>query len=577
MACGTGKTYTALQIGEALAGKGGRVLLLVPSLSLMSQTIREWSIDSVIPLRSFAVCSDAEVGVRKARDGDVADIDVHDLEIPATTSGVTLAAKAKSDDPDRMTAVFSTYQSIQVIHEAQKSFGLPDFNLIVCDEAHRTTGVTLAGEDESNFVRVHDAAYIKGDKRLYMTATPRIFGDAVKQTAENVDAILCSMDDPKLFGETLFTRNFSWAVQNGLLTDYKVIVLAVDEASVSATLQKRLSDQQSELVLDDATKIVGCYKALTKADLRPDVASDTGPMRKALAFAKDIKRSKLVMAEFARVATEWRASIDPEVSETIPPLTCEVKHVDGTFSAHARNHLLSWLKEDTGDGGPCRILTNARCLSEGVDVPALDAILFLHPRKSQIDVVQSVGRVMRRAEGKKMGYVILPVGVPAGVEPEKALDDNEKYRVVWQILNALRAHDDRLDATINKIELGVDPDDRIEIIAVSNSLPNRSQASRTGIDIGSGGGAGDFDFDGGNAGSGGGGGEQLAFTFDEFAKAILARIVKSAAPAPIGRTGRRMSAALPRYTSLASKPLWKRLEARSVRPLRRSSRKFAMI
>jgi len=528
MACGTGKTYTALHIAEQMVGKGGRVLFLVPSLSLMSQSIREWSIDANVPLRSFAVCSDSQVGVRKAADGDVADIDVHDLEIPATTHGATIAAKATPAAPDAMTVVFSTYQSIQAVSAAQLSYGLPEFDLIICDEAHRTTGVKLADEEESNFIRVHDAAYIRGKKRLYMTATPRIFGDAVKKTADEADAVLCSMDDPAMFGETLFTRNFSWAVQNGLLTDYKVIVLAVDEEAVSAGVQRLLADENSELKLDDATKIVGCYKALTKADLKPDVAGDTGPMRRALAFAKDIKRSKLVEAEFARVAKEWRETLDDEVAATIPPLAVNIKHVDGQFSAHARNERLAWLKDTAPDADTCRILTNARCLSEGVDVPALDAILFLHPRKSQIDVVQSVGRVMRRAEGKKMGYVILPVAVPAGKAPEEALDDNEKYRVVWQILNALRAHDDRLDATINKIDLGVDPGDRIEIIAVTNEMPTRAEPKKTGIDVGAGGGAGDTEpgDDLPQPPRGGGDNTQLGFQFDEFAKAILARIVK---------------------------------------------------
>ncbi len=528
MACGTGKTYTALHIAEQMVGKGGRILFLVPSLSLMSQSIREWSIDANIPLRCFAVCSDSQVGVQKAADGDVADIDVHDLEIPATTNGSTIAARATSAAPEAMTVVFSTYQSIQAVSAAQLKYGLPDFDLIVCDEAHRTTGVKLANEEESNFIRVHDAAYIRGKKRIYMTATPRIFGDAVKKTADEADAVLCSMDDANLFGETLFTRNFSWAVQNGLLTDYKVIVLAVDEEAVSAGVQRLLADENSELKLDDATKIVGCYKALTKADLRPDVAGDTGPMRRALAFAKDIKRSKMVAAEFARVAKEWRETLDDEVAATIPPLDIEIKHVDGQFSAHARNERLAWLKDTAAETETCRILTNARCLSEGVDVPALDAILFLHPRKSQIDVVQSVGRVMRRAEGKKMGYVILPVAVPAGKAPEEALDDNEKYRVVWQILNALRAHDDRLDATINKIDLGVDPGDRIEIIAVTNEMPTRAEQKKPGIDLGSGGGGGDTEPGDGRPTPprGKGGNTQMGFQFDEFAKAIMARIVK---------------------------------------------------
>lgn len=523
MACGTGKTFVAMKIAEKMAGKGKRVLFLVPSLFLMSQTIKAWSIDSDVRLRSFAVCSDQGVGIRRAKAEDLGDTDVHDLEIPATTRGVMLAARAKADDPERMTVVFSTYQSLQAINDAQTNYGLPAFDLIVCDEAHRTTGATVAGDDESSFVRVHDPVYIKGAKRLYMTATPRIFSDAVRQVARDVDAVLCSMDDPAQYGETLHTLSFSTAVRRGLLTDYKVVVLAVDEASVSASIQKRLSDEDSQLVLDDATKIVGCYKALTKVDLRPDVAGDTGPMRRAVAFARDIKRSKLVAEEFSRVVADWRAALIPEVADEIPDLFCELRHVDGTFSDGRRKEAIAWLEESIGEDGPCRILTNARCLSEGVDVPALDAILFLHPRKSQIDVVQAVGRVMRRAEGKKMGYVILPVGVPAGIEPEKALDDNEKYKVVWQILNALRAHDDRLDATINKIDLGVDPGDRIEVIAVSNEFPLKSQPVATGLDLG-GGEAVDGDRDQEPRVPGGGG--QIDFGFDEFAKAILARIVK---------------------------------------------------
>lgn len=523
MACGTGKTFTALKIAEHTVGAGGRVLYLVPSLALMSQTIREWSIDTGIPLRSFAVCSDRQVGVRKAKNDDLADIDVHDLEIPATTFAPALAGRANVEAPDRLTVVFSTYQSIQAISEAQKGYGLPEFDLIVCDEAHRTTGVTLEGDDESNFVRVHDQSYIAGKKRLYMTATPRIYGEGVRNTATEVGAEICSMDDPALYGETLFTRNFSWAVQNGLLTDYKVIVLAVDEAAISASVQTRLSDANSELVLDDATKIIGCYRALTKADVLDEVSGDANPMHRALAFTKDIKSSKLFASEFARVVAEWRGFVDADAADSVlPPLRCEVDHVDGTFDAGARGQRLSWLKAETGDDDLCRILSNARCLSEGVDVPALDAIMFLHPRKSQIDVVQSVGRVMRRAEGKRMGYVILPVGVPAGVSPEEALDNNEKYRVVWQILNALRAHDDRLDATINKIDLGGDAGDRIEIVAVSNSLPTKSTSGPTGLGLGAGGtGSDDDDREGSPAGQ-----TQTAFQFDDFARAVLSRIVK---------------------------------------------------
>ncbi|MCC4234852.1 DEAD/DEAH box helicase family protein [Sphingobium soli] len=522
MACGTGKTFTGLKIAEDLAGPGKFVLFLVPSLALMSQTVREWSLDTTTPLRAFAVCSDAQVGKRNKGNDDIGDIDVHDLAHPATTDPAKLANKAKAPAPDEMTVVFSTYQSIQVISNAQKQHGFPEFDLIICDEAHRTTGATLEGEDESNFVRIHNQDFIAGKKRLYMTATPRIFGDAVRSKAKEVSAELCSMDDPALYGETLFQRGFGWAVQNDLLTDYKVIVLAVDEAMVSTSIQNRLKDEDNALKLDDATKIVGCYKALTKADLAADVATDTGHMRRALAFCKDIASSKLVRDEFSAVVEEYLASAASGDEE--PPLGCEVHHVDGTFNAKTRTRELEWLKAEHEDHS-CRILSNARCLSEGVDVPALDAIMFLHPRKSQIDVVQSVGRVMRRAPGKKMGYVILPVGIPAGVAPEEALNNNEKYKVVWQILNALRAHDERFDATINKMDLGVDVSGQIEVIAVSDKLPTKAKKKAGGIGIGQGGGSTDSgDRDGSSEPTGGE--DQLAFSLDEFTTAIRAKIVK---------------------------------------------------
>jgi len=528
MACGTGKTFTGLKIAEDMVGAGGHVLVLLPSLALVNQTIREWTIDSQTPLRSYAVCSDTQVGKRRKSSDDVAEVELHDLDYPATTNGAKLASRSSHPAPDRMTVVFSTYQSIQVISEAQKLHGFPEFDLIICDEAHRTTGATLAGEDESKFVKIHDADYIAGKKRLYMTATPRVFGEAAKAKADEVSAKLVDMNDASLFGEDLFIRGFGWAVENDLLTDYKVIVLAVDEAMVSAGVQKRLMDSDSSLVLDDATKIIGCYKALVKSGMSQEVLTDPQPMQRALAFAKDIKSSKLIQAEFHKVVDEYLASDEgQETLGDIEPLSVDLQHVDGTMGAKERAAKLDWLKENHGDA-VCRILTNARCLSEGVDVPALDAVLFMHPRKSQIDVVQSVGRVMRRAPGKNMGYVILPIGVPAGLTPEQALNDNERYRVVWQILNALRSHDERFDAQLNQADLGVDISHKIEVIAVSNKLPAEKKVAQKSADIGS--------------GSAGGGDDergtgdskvreeqtpfQTAFVFDEFSRAIMAKIVK---------------------------------------------------
>jgi len=463
MACGTGKTFTSLRIAEKIAGVGKTVLYMVPSLALMSQTIREWKNDAEEDFIAFSACSDDKVGKRKPSDDNIV-VNLHDLAFPASTDARKLSDQVTNVDKEKMTVIFSTYHSIEVISKSQYEYGLDEFDLIICDEAHRTTGATLVGEDESNFVKIHSNDNVKGKKRLYMTATPRIYGETAKSRVDQGQVNLASMDDENIYGKNLFHRGFGWAVDNNLLTDYKVVVLMMDEQIVSDRVQKNLTEG-SELELDDATKMVGCYKALAKIGMNTDrvrKTEDTKPMKRALAFCQNIKSSQMFSSEFSNVVNEYIAN--EKISEEYKTdLQVELFHVDGTFNAEQRNEKLGWLK-DKLDENICRVLTNARCLSEGVDVPALDAIMFLHPRKSQIDVVQSVGRVMRKAEGKKLGYVILPVTVAPGVSTEKTLNDNERYRVVWQILNALRAHDERFDSTINRIGLGEDVSERIEII-----------------------------------------------------------------------------------------------------------------
>ena len=400
---------------------------------------------------------------------------------------------------------------------------MDEFDLIICDEAHRTTGAKLDDEDESDFVKVHDDYFIKGKKRIYMTATPRVYSSEVKSTAKEVNATVYSMDDEDKFGRDLFVRGFGWAVENKLLTDYKVLVLAIDEGVVSASIQNRFKESEHELKLDDATKIIGCYKALTKSGIKDELGNDPHPMTRALAFCKDIASSKMVAGEFANVVNEYLESeLGSDSLAGVARLDCQLNHVDGTMGAKERGKYLDWLKEDTED--KCRILTNAKCLSEGVDVPALDAIMFMHPRKSQVDVVQSVGRVMRRAPGKQMGYVIIPIGIPAGVEPDKALDDNARYKVVWQILNALRSHDERLEAKLNQGALGEDISSHIEVIAISKQLPIKAEPKKKSMDLG--GGSAKADDDETTTKPKEKKDEQLSLPMDEITKAILAKIVK---------------------------------------------------
>lgn len=477
MACGTGKTFTSLRLAEQMVGAGGSVLFLVPSISLLAQTVREWVGEAEVAVRPFAVCSDPKA--TRASTSTSEDISSVDLALPATTDVDLLVARLDDVAPDKaMTVVFATYQSIDIVARAQQARG-GRFDLIVCDEAHRTTGTTLAGKEESAFVRVHDDGYLPAAKRLYMTATPRLYTDDSKTKAGQGDAVLCSMDDEKLYGRELHRLGFGEAVERDLLTDYKVLVLAVDEKSVARTFQQQLS--ASELGLDDVAKIVGCWNGLAKRGLAEhDFAPDSAPMRRAVAFSGTIADSKRVEELFTQISTHYAVESGQLDEEGAVPLACEVKHVDGTFNALERSRRIDWLKEDPGEGR-CQILTNARCLSEGVDVPALDAVMFLAPRKSPVDIVQSVGRVMRKAPGKKFGYIILPVGIPAGIPPEKALADNKRYAAVWEVLRALRAHDERFNAMVNRIDLTSARDAKINVIGVRGGPEPDGGDGSTGI------------------------------------------------------------------------------------------------
>lgn len=436
MACGTGKTFTSLRIAESLVTGNGCVLFLAPSIALVGQTLREWMSNTVRDIKPICVCSDAYVSKRKKDDdsGDFAD----SLAMPATTDPHRIR---RYYDLEKLTVVFSTYQSLDAVMEAQKEQGFPEFDLIICDEAHRTTGVTLANEDESNFVMVHKDSNIKGRRRLYMTATPRIYGSKGKEKAKDAGVVVCSMDDPEIYGEEFYSIGFGKAVEEGLLSDYKVLILTLRGSDLPESA-RRFSKTSKELSDDADVMIWGCMNALAK-NLAYDetvVRTDPGRMKSAVVFTHTIRRSKAFAQRFDDLASV------PEA-----PLKLEVKHIDGSMNAMERDDLLTWLKE--GDEEECHALSNVRCLSEGVDVPALDAIMFMDSKGSLVDVVQSVGRVMRRAPGKRYGYIIIPVIVPEAESADKALDDNERYKVVWQVLRALRSHDERLDAEINTITM----------------------------------------------------------------------------------------------------------------------------
>ncbi len=460
MACGTGKTFTSLKIAEKETDGKGLILFFVPSIALLGQILKEWSAEANETINAICVCSDPEVSSKKVKKEDSDGYGIIDLALPASTNVNDVVRQFKDyKNASGMTVVFSTYQSISVISQAQKKLidggdGFGIFDLVICDEAHRTTGVTLAKEDSSAFVKVHDNNFLRAKKRLYMTATPRLYSDDSKLKAAKADAELCSMDDANLYGGEIYRIGFGEAVEKDLLSDYKVLILTINENDMPAAVQAMVADSENEINADDASKLIGCINALSKrilgdADIIKN--SDPEPMRSAVAFCQNIKISKRITKIFNETTDIYSQGLPLSVREKLVSVTSE--HVDGTMSAPLRDEKLSWLKSSDGNKNECRILTNVRCLSEGVDVPSLDAVLFLSARNSLVDVVQSVGRVMRKSPGKKYGYIVIPIFVPADVEPDAALDNNERYKVVWSVLNALRAHDDRFNATINKIEL----------------------------------------------------------------------------------------------------------------------------
>lgn len=490
LACGTGKTLMSLRLAESRCPHGN-VLFAAPSIALVAQSLREWANQARVRLLALAVCSDSKAS-DLTTDGTLES--VMDLGFPATTDPAKVAANAarlRAHDPDAMIVIFSTYQSMQVIQDAQ-ALGLPAFDLIVCDEAHRTTGFhdpSLPEDERPAFQIVHDEERVHGAKRLYMTATERIYGDSAKEKAKQhagrTDAVvLASMDDESIYGRTCHELKFAKAIDADLLCDYRVVVLAVHEETLPADVRARLHEagakgDNNEIALDDYAKVIGCYKALATHGVNQDVLTiidpndplaeflsieeDDGervldtteiePLHRAVGFCGTIAMSKDISREFPAIVSEYLGH-----SEDAIDLDVVCRHVDGTMNSKQRGAELAWLADECA-GNECRMLTNARCLSEGVDVPSLDAAIFFAPRKSVIDVVQAVGRVMRTftnpktGEKKKLGYIILPVFIPAGRTPEEALGDSKTFDVVWKVLQALRSHDERLEARVNSLQL----------------------------------------------------------------------------------------------------------------------------
>ncbi|MXX41960.1 MAG: DEAD/DEAH box helicase [Acidimicrobiales bacterium] len=477
--CGTGKSVVSLWVAEQMAGIGGRVLYLVPSIALMNQTMREWASqrDPAIPHRYIGVCSDTRAG-HTAEDAPLVE-----LAMPVTTDPERITAQLTATDASAMTVVFCTYQSLSLIADAQSEASLfgpvPAFDLAICDEAHRTTGIeeiaarkpaSGAQRTVTPYSLIHDPSRVRAAKRLYMTATPRVYTESarsrVQKAAGSFDVF--SMDDPAVYGPEMYRMSFGDAVEGGHLTDYKVLVIAVAENPVLDAYDNIAIDDEHQFKIHDAVRFAGCWDGLADPTTTTPENRVTGAVnhdhaaQRVIAFTNRIRNSQLVERYWNPVIEAVAGAVHGRSPSggngaAAELLACDIRHVDGNKNALERADTIAWLRAGDPEGA-CRIVTNARCLSEGIDIPALDAVIFLEPKQSQVDVIQAVGRVMRRAPRKDVGYVILPVVVPSGTSLlDDAVLNGSDFKAVWKVLKALRSHDERLDVLINTADLSGKP------------------------------------------------------------------------------------------------------------------------
>ena len=419
MACGTGKTLAALWVSERLEAK--RTLVLVPSLTLLSQTVSEWLANAKEPFAYLPVCSDETV----SRGNDAAVMFTSDLEYPVTT------------DPDAITSflrkrgrrvVFSTYQSSPQVAAAQAAGQVPGFDLVIADEAHR-----CAGKVSSVYGTVLDDEAIRAKKRLFMTATPRTYTARVQKKADDEGIEVASMDDEAVFGPVVHQLNFGEAIQKGLLSDYQVVVVGVDDGRYKQMVDRRRivkADKNLETDAETLAKHIALAKAI----------HDYG-LRRTITFHSRIKTASEFANMLPKVVSWMKTHEQPNVELV-------TDHVSGEMSTGERNRRLNRLRNiEPGQSG---VLTNAQCLSEGIDVPTLDGVAFIDPRRSQVDIVQAVGRAIRLSPDKTLGTIVIPVFLADTDNPDAAMNQSA-FEPVWSIVRALRSHDDALGEALDGI------------------------------------------------------------------------------------------------------------------------------
>ena len=419
MACGTGKTLTSFWIREEL--ESGLTLVLLPSLNLLSQTLKEWESESE-GLNWICVCSDKSV----AKDEDEWVVNASDLGI-SVTSDVDEIQDFLIQTPNGV--IFSTYQSSPLVAEAQDSEGVPHFDLVIGDEAHR-----ISGKVSTAFACVLDDQQIRANKRLFMTATPRILGLGAIKQANNENIDVACMEDKSLFGDVLYELNFSEAINRDLLCDYEVVVVGVNDPMIqSEIIRNSVISTLSGNRIDSQT--LANHIALSKA------IKDYS-LKRVITFHHGVKQASNFCDHHSEIVNSFN-------NQSYGDMEVQTGFVCGDMPSTDRNIQINKLQTK---GDEVRILSNARCLSEGVNIPSLDAIAFIDPRKSVVDIAQAVGRVIRKNDSKSHGYIILPVYLGNSQDATQEILAS-RFKDIFKVLLALKSQDDSLNATLNRLRI----------------------------------------------------------------------------------------------------------------------------
>ncbi|MDE0506684.1 MAG: DEAD/DEAH box helicase family protein [Candidatus Poribacteria bacterium] len=471
MPCGTGKTRVSLRIMEELTPSGELAIVLCPSIALVAQIRREYLQYTKAGLRTLAVCSDKTAGYAPGKEGtrntakdptvDNSNVSASEVKGEVTTdSGKIADWISQGQNTDRISVIFGTYQSGRPIADALRSTNVTA-KILIADEAHRTAGLRknnapkeVMSEDERrvrDFTLCHDNAEFPAIFRLYQTATPRIYDTQkvdTKQQSNPHTWIVRSMDDETVFGVELYRKSYVESVKNRWLSDYRIIALGINSKEAYDEAN-RLANKPDSASLNTLDYLRGLAFALvmggsTQADGHFPIPAQ---LKSCIAFMNRVDKSKRMAS--ALNEKEVKTWVDNNLNTHIRGTQASeytLEHLDATSSVTQRDDAKRRLASAT-ESAPHGVI-NVGIFGEGTDSPSLSAVAFLEPRKSPIDVIQAVGRAMRTAPGKTMGYIVCPVLIPPNADPEQHLsasNEEEGWKELGQILRALRSHDQRIE------------------------------------------------------------------------------------------------------------------------------------